>query len=158
MKKPLFIAILGTLCISSAAMSEDFKLKFKYTDNTIESVIVWQKLCECAGYTRAASDYIADFDLDLAEVYFSRADDFVYLAKEQLKLDRKIDDDAALTIMSEVIDLEEYGASEAIEYYREAIANGSDPKIKTKEQYKAEIELSYSACDSFARELIKDEK
>ncbi len=155
MKKALLFAIFAALGIGSVAMAEDRKLDFKYTDGTIEKTVIWEKLCECAGYTRAASDFIGELDMDLGEIYYSTAEDFIYLAKEQLKLDRNIDDDKALTLMDDKIDLEEYGAGEAIEYHRRQITEKTNAPINTNEKLRADIESNYATCRAFADAYIK---
>lgn len=154
MKKTLIFLIFGALGFSNTLWAEDLKHDFKFTDGTIEKVLVWEKLTECAGFAYGASFYVGKNDIDKGDLFNSRADDFFYLGKEQIKLDRNISDDDAITIMSDKMYLEQNATEETIAYYQGQISSSGSKAAENKANLQKYLHTNYFACDAFATAII----
>ncbi len=138
MKKFLFLILI---LLAKPAMAEDTQKPFKYSNGTIEQVVAWQKLAECAAFFDVSAQFLFQNGDERGQKYFDNYEIAFFSAKEILKSDRKIDDDAALTIMLEAFDLEVYGTQSSLDYYAE------DGKLNSAaNKY---IEESFAPCSEF---------
>lgn len=145
MKKLLFFILI---LFANPVIAEDTKKPFKYSDGTIEQIVAWQKLAECAAFFNVSAKFLNQNSDERGQKYFENYEIAFFSAKEILKNDRKIDDDAALSIMLKSFDLEVYGTQSSLDYY------SSNGKLNiAANKY---IEESFAPCAEFTLANMKN--